>query len=79
MKISITIFLWKAKKNKTRKNFITKNGDTTFIEEPTAKIVTLQIMMNKFAPNKTFSFTEGDFKPISVIKIEVQAYTAKKH
>lgn len=36
-------------------------------------------MMNKFAPNKTFSFTEGDVRLISVIKIEVQAYTAKKH
>jgi len=36
-------------------------------------------MMNKFAPNKIFSFTEGDVRPISVIKIEVQAYTAKKH
>ena len=55
------------------------NGYATFIEEPTAKIAALKIMMNKFAPNKTFSFTEGDVRPISVIKIEVQAYTAKKH
>ncbi|OTQ62536.1 pyridoxamine 5'-phosphate oxidase family protein [Gilliamella apis] len=55
------------------------NGCATFIEEPTAKIAALQVMMNKFAPNKTFSFTESDVRPISVIKIEVQAYTAKKH
>ena len=55
------------------------NGHATFIEEPTAKIAALKIMMNKFAPNKTFSFTEGDVRPISVIKIAVQAYTAKKH
>jgi len=27
-------------------------------------------MMNKFAPNKTFSFTEGDVKPISFIKLK---------
>ena len=58
---------------------VISNGYATFIEEPTAKIATLQVMMNKFAPNKTFSFTEGDVRPISVIKIEVQAYTAKKH
>ena len=55
------------------------NGYATFIEEPTAKIAACKIMMNKFAPNKTFTFTEGDVKPIVVIKIEVQAYTAKKH
>ena len=55
------------------------NGYATFIEEPTAKIAALKIMMNKFDPNKTFSFTEGDVRPISVIKIAVQAYTAKKH
>ncbi len=55
------------------------NGYATFIEEPTAKIAALKIMMNKFDPNKTFSFTEGDVRPISVIKIEVHAYTAKKH
>jgi len=55
------------------------NGYATFIEEPSAKIAALQIMMNKFAPNKTFTFTEADVKPISVMKIEVQAYTAKKH
>ena len=55
------------------------NGYATFIEEPTAKMAALQVMMNKFAPNKTFSFTESDVKPVSVIKIEVQAYTAKKH
>lgn len=54
-------------------------GIATFIEEPSTQIEALQIMMNKFAPNKTFSFTEGDVRPISVIKIEVQAYTAKKH
>lgn len=55
------------------------NGYATFIEESTAKIAACKIMMNKFAPNKTFTFTEGDVKPIVVIKIEVQAYTAKKH
>ena len=55
------------------------NGYATFIEEPTAKMAALQVMMNKFAPNKTFSFTESDVKPVIVIKIEVQAYTAKKH
>ena len=55
------------------------NGYATFIEEPKAKIEALQIMMNKFAPNKNFSFTESDVRPIIVIKIEVQAYTAKKH
>lgn len=36
-------------------------------------------MMNKVAPNKNFSFTEGNVRPIIVIKIEVQAYNAKKH
>jgi len=55
------------------------NGYATFIEEPTAKIAALQVMMNKFVPNKTFTFIEGDVKPVIVIKIEVQAYTAKKH
>lgn len=55
------------------------NGYVTFIEEPSAKIEALQIMMNKFAPNKNFSFAEGDVRPIIVIKIEVQAYNAKKH
>ena len=55
------------------------NGYATFIEEPSAKIEALQIMMNKFALNKNFSFTESDVRPIIVIKIEVQAYTAKKH
>lgn len=55
------------------------NGHATFIEKPTEKIAALHVMMNKFAPNKTFSFTKGDVKPISVIKIEVQAYTAKKY
>ena len=55
------------------------NGYATFIEEPSAKIEALQIMMNKFAPNKNFSFAEGDVRPIIVIKIEVQAYNAKKH
>ena len=55
------------------------NGYVTFIEEPSATIEALQIMMNKFAPNKNFSFAEGDVRPIIVIKIEVQAYNAKKH
>ena len=55
------------------------NGHATFIEEPTAKIAALQIIMNKFAPNKTFTITEGDVKPVVVIKITVHAYTAKKH
>ena len=55
------------------------NVYVTFIEEPSEKIEALQIRMNKVAPNKTFSFTEGDIRPIIVIKIEVQAYTAKKH
>ena len=55
------------------------NGYATFIEEPTAKIAALQIIMNKFAPNKTFTITEGDVKPVVVIKITVHASTAKKH
>ncbi|MBI0029522.1 MULTISPECIES: pyridoxamine 5'-phosphate oxidase family protein [unclassified Gilliamella] len=55
------------------------NEYATFIEEPSAKIEALQIMMNKVAPNKNFSFTEGNVRPIIVIKIEVQAYNAKKH
>ena len=54
-------------------------GIATFIEEPSAKIEALQIMMNKFAFNKAFFFTEGDVKPIIVIKIEVHAYMVRKH
>lgn len=55
------------------------NGYATFIEEQSAKIEALQIRMNKFAFNKAFFFTEGDVKPIIVIKIEVHAYMVRKH
>ena len=55
------------------------NGCATFIEEPAAKIAAFQMMMNKVAPSKSFTFSEKDVKPVIVIKIEVQAYTAKKH
>lgn len=54
-------------------------GKAIFIDDPQEKITVLQILMRKFAKMKTFTFSESDVYPISVIKIEVIAYTAKKH
>ena len=54
-------------------------GQATLITDPQEKISTLLQLMRKNVPDKTFTLSESDVRPVTVIKIEVISLTAKEH